>query len=342
MFLFWILVLVIVLLSINKSQTMLEDPFSRDTTDSVKGIFILIVFINHAVPYILNNGGSLNDLIDTGDEVIRIWMGQLIVALFLFYSGYGVYNGIINKGIAYVKSIPKKRIFKVLFDFDIAVLCFLLLSLLLGNNITISQVLLSFVCWDSLGNSNWYIFCIIYCYFAAWLSFKLTGNSHKALILLCFLTIVYCVIMSFLKPWWWYDTICCFTAGALTAQYKDNIMNILKKHFYLILILSLCGCFIFHEIIHIGRFAITNNIRAVCFCVFVLTITYKINISGIILQWLGKNLFPLYIYQRIPMIVLSSISGGIFCVQYPYFFIIASALLTLPFVWWYKNFKFNL
>lgn len=268
-------------------------------------------------------------------------MGQLIVASFLFYSGYGVACGIKNKGASYCKSIPKKRILKVLLDFDIAVLWFLALSLILGRDITLSQTLLSFVCWESLGNSNWYIFCILYCYFAIWLSFRLTKNSRNALSLLCFLTIMYCVTMSILKPWWWYDTICCFPAGALCAQYRDNIIDILKKNFCLILVLSLSGCIIFHEIIHIGKFGITTNIRAVCFCLLILTITSKISISGTILQWLGKNLFPLYIYQRIPMIALSSIAGGALCVQHPYLFIIASAFLTLPFVWWHKNIKFD-
>jgi len=205
--------------------------------------------------------------------------------------------------------------------------------------IQVSQISMPLFCiinyaWLNLRNLNWYIFCILYCYFAIWISFRLTKNSRNALSLLCFLTIMYCVTMSFLKPWW-YDTICCFLAGALCTQYRDNIVDILKKRFWLILVLSLSWCIIFHEIIHIGKFGITTNIRAVCFFIFVLTITSKIRFSGAILQWLGINLFPLYIYQRIPMIALSSISGGALCIQHPYLFIIASAFLTLPFVWWH-------
>ncbi len=316
MSLFWLTILVITLLSVNKSKREGVNPFSRNTTESVKGIFILFVFINHAVPYIINKGGVLNHWIDMGDFAIRNWMGQLIVALFLFYSGYGVMCGIKNKGASYVQSMPKRRILKVLLDFDIAVLCFLVLSLILGSNISFNQILLSFICWDSLGNSNWYIFCILYCYFATWLSFRMTKNPHKALVLLCFLTIIYCVTMSFLKPWWWYDTICCFPAGVLCAQYRDKVIDMLKKHFFLLLILLLGGCFIFYEFIHIGRFAITANIRAVCFCLLVLAVTSRISINGAILQWLGKNLFPLYIYQRIPMIALSSIAGGAYCITF--------------------------
>lgn len=337
---FWFAILIITLYSVNKSKIGGGKPFARDTTDSVKGVFILFVFINHAVPYIVNSGGALNRWMDFGDLAIRNWMGQLIVALFLFYSGYGVTCGIINKGASYVKSIPRKRILKVLFDFDVAVLCFLALSLVLGQDITLRQTLLSFVCWDSLGNSNWYIFCILYCYFATWLSFRVTKNSCNALCLLCLLTITYCIVMSFFKPWWWFDTICCFPAGAICAQYRDKIMDILKKRFWLIFVLSLSGCIVFHDIVHIGKFGITTNIRAVCLCIFVLSITSKVSISGTLLQWLGKNLFPLYIYQRIPMIALSSISGGAFCAQHPYLFIIASAFLTLPFVWCYKNIRF--
>lgn len=40
--------------------------------------------------------------------------GQLIVVMFLFYSGYGVMESVRSKGTAYIKSIPFKRVLSTL------------------------------------------------------------------------------------------------------------------------------------------------------------------------------------------------------------------------------------
>ena len=43
---------------------------------------------------------------------------------------------------------------------------------------------------------------------------------------------------------------------------------------------------------------------AVSIAVFIVFVTMRVSISNKILFWLGKNLFPLYILQRLPMIIL--------------------------------------
>ena len=45
-------------------------------------------------------------------------------------------------------------------------------------------------------------------------------------------------------------------------------------------------------------------IYTVAFTTLIVLITRKISIKNFILEWVGKNLFPLYIFQRIPMMLL--------------------------------------
>ena len=62
----------------------------------------------------------------------------------------------------------------------------------------------------------------------------------------------------------------------------------------------------------------------------------KIKVNNAALIWAGKNLFPLYIYQRVPMIILSSICGGAFVASYPVLYTFACLLITLLFAHFYK------
>lgn len=144
------------------------DYMSKSQCNVVKGVFILIVFFSHFQQYVSEAGGRVFD----------IYLGQLMVAMFLFYSGYGVAASFAKKGVSYVRDFPKRRILTTLLNFDIAVAAFIVLDLIIGRPIGACQALLSFVCWESVGNSNWYIFAIIYCYAVAWL-FLGVINSRK-------------------------------------------------------------------------------------------------------------------------------------------------------------------
>ena len=91
--------------------------------------------------------------------------GQLIVVMFLFFSGYGVMSAIRNKGAAYVQAMPRHRILTVLVNFDVAVVIFAVLQLLLGRVFPVNRYLLSLVGWEQIGNSNWYIVAIAILWF---------------------------------------------------------------------------------------------------------------------------------------------------------------------------------
>ena len=114
-----------------------------------------------------------------------------------FYSGYGVMLSIDKKGGNYIKSIPKNRVFKVLLHFDIAVLLYLVLKMILKDySFTVKQVLLSLIAWDSLENPNWYIFAIVLLYLFTYISFMVFKNKkHFALILNFILICSYVIVM---------------------------------------------------------------------------------------------------------------------------------------------------
>ena len=137
---------------------------SKDQCNAIKGFFIVVVFARHIWPYLWKSGYEFTNL---GDNLFRTIDGnidQLLVVMFLFYSGYGVIESIQNKGDAYVRRMPIKRLLPTLLNLDVAVLVFLILDLSLGINYGCRESLLAFTGWTSIGNSNWYIFVILACY----------------------------------------------------------------------------------------------------------------------------------------------------------------------------------
>lgn len=88
----------------------------------------------------------------------------MVGVMFLFYSGYGKIESILKRGLNYIKSFPKKRLLTVYINFIIAVLLFLIANLMIGNILDLKRVVLAFVAYTSIGNSNWYMFVVFALY----------------------------------------------------------------------------------------------------------------------------------------------------------------------------------
>lgn len=174
MIVFVILMVALVLFHIKFSgkDACFEDFLDRSQTNAIKGVFILFVFLRHVLQYVQKSGYEFDAPGDAIVASLNMYLGQFIVVMFLFYSGYGVMEAIKNKGRDYINSIPRNRILGTLLNFSVAVLCYLAIDYLLSIPVTPVQVLESLVGWESVGNSNWYIFVIMLCYLVTYLAFR--------------------------------------------------------------------------------------------------------------------------------------------------------------------------
>lgn len=277
---------------------------SIDTTTSIKGIFILLVFFSHFNSYTYFSSES--DLLYF--TIVKTF-GQTMVTLFLFYSGYGVMEAIQKKGIRYIDSFPVKRILATLFRFDCAVLLFLIIGLIFNSQYTFKQVLLSLIGWDTLGNSNWYIFVILVLYLITYFVFKLI-KTEKYFIPVIAIAFAICVLIVAcwyfnIKPIWWYDTALCYVVGMFFSLLKPYFKKLKSSLFngilWFVSLGLIIGFFRFTQSAGNTLFYLASN---VIFAIMVVWISMYIQIGNKILYWCGNNLFELYILQRIPMIIL--------------------------------------
>lgn len=213
----------------------------------------------------------------------------------------------------YLQSIPKRAV-KVWLQFAAAVCLFLLMNMAIGNHYSLSTILLSFTAWQSVGNSNWYIFAILSLYLFTYLGGKLTkGDRILTILLISVCCVAYSVIIILCKKGsWWYDTILCYPAGMLVGEYEQQIKQFLEKTSHYLI--SFAGCFATFVVFYICAMIMPGPIefaalelRGVFFAFLVVLVTMKIQIGNRILGWLGKHTFEVYILQRLPMIALKGV-----------------------------------
>ena len=118
------LILIVSLVNIKVCRKgFFSDYLGIKQCNAIKGVFILLVFFWHSLTKIIDSGFSFDRQIDWAAQAFHIEMGQLVVAMFFFYSGYGVMKSLIVKGKTYLDSYPRRRLLTTLLNFDIAVFC---------------------------------------------------------------------------------------------------------------------------------------------------------------------------------------------------------------------------
>lgn len=315
-----ILVFFVILLVPARITRKNDKYLDKNYTNIIKGFFLLFVFMSHLTQYKLPFS---NEWYDTIGLKFNAKLGQLMVTMFLFYSGYGIMESIKRKGNEYINNLPKKRILATWLHFASAVLIFAVIYFY-EHKFSAKKLILSLAGWDSVGNSNWYIFCIIILYFITYLSAKAFKNDNKKMLISIFIgTLLYTLIMSLYKETYWYNTAFCFVFGTIYSVYKEKIEQFLEGKELILIVYSIVGFIIAYNL---KKNICWYYIYSILFVSIILLMTRKLNMKNIVLEWIGKNLFPLYIFQRLPMMLLNKVQ---YMHNNPYILFVTSFILTI-------------
>ena len=348
MLLFFVIILCVCVVGFSINRDGLNSGYmDKKQTESIKGFFILLVFLRHSIADVMRAGYQSANLLDSIGLRVDAELGQLIVVMFLFYSGYGVMESFKNKGEQYTRQFPRHRILTTLLNFDVAVVSFLFFNLILGIRMDFRQIGLSFIGWRSIGNSNWYIFVILYCYCCSWVG-RMIFSSKNILFVTFSSLLVFAgfVLLAFLRhgEGHWYTTILCYPAGMWYSFFlKERHISLCKKYYYPILgLLAVVFLFMHFQRWIPGFHGFTFNVKSIVFALLVVHLSLKLSIGNQFLRWAGVCLFPIYIYQRLPMIAIRNIAGGDWICSNPYLFIILCAFITGGIAFFYKHWQINL
>ncbi len=323
---FFVIILIAIIcigIEVAPKDSFFNDYCSRRQTATINGIFSLFIFLSHASQYI-----HLGGVLDNPYIALRRYMGQLVVATFLFYSGYGIMESITKKGTPYVKQIPKHRLFKVWYHYAIVVALFLLVDLIFQRPYKATAIIFSLTAYTSVGNSNWYIFITFTMYLIIFASFMMFKKSKGlALGSVAVLTLVVALIEYKANSGArFYDTVFCFVAGMVFSVAKPKLQSFVMKSdmVWVISFTVLLGAFMgIGTIRHISD--VYYNIFAILMVLLIVMITMKVRVGNNILDFFGSHIFSFFILQRIPMIILSETSVN----HTKYTFVVLSFAITI-------------
>lgn len=297
MIVFLAMLAVVTFASMRLARDNSAQALSVGQTQSIKGIFVVTIFFSHFCPYV-----TLDKWFDVPMVEYCHWLGQLMVVPFLFYSGYGIFESVKKKGAPYVKDFPKKRILKTLLHFDIAVMMFLLYDVFFAPEyLSLSKILLSLVAWEAVGNSNWFIFAILFAYVSGYLGLLVfRGNLPRTAVLVTILCLLYIVVVSRFKERYWIDTIMSFPLGCYVSLFKDKL--VVRKH---VLWVALVAVSLFALMAAkngmIPSFYGRTQTAMVAFSLLLVFLSMRVKMESRILSWFGAQVFGIYILQRLPM-----------------------------------------
>lgn len=99
-------------LEVAPSGSFQKDYMEKSVTKNIKGIFVLLILFSHYTQYV-----TLRGAYDDAYLVLREHLNQMVVVMFLFYSGFGIMRSIQSKGINYIRNRLPERFLKVWMQF---------------------------------------------------------------------------------------------------------------------------------------------------------------------------------------------------------------------------------
>jgi len=282
-----------------------NDYMGLSQTTAIKGVFAAIIVMSHLLGYV-----TVSHPTEVLYKSILGYIGQLMVALFFFYSGYGVVVSYAKKS-DYLKTFIKNRFLKILVHFDLAVLLFAILNLIFSIEHPAVQYVTCWFAWGTIGNSNWFIFDTLVFYLIAFVAMTIHKRTKTGLAVLAVFITALCAGFWFVLRWikgidgyFWYDTVFCFPAGIWYAVFKEKIDTFAKKWYFYIPSLGLIVAAF--AVLYGYRFnPVYYSVLSPVFCLLLTFVTMRVKLDNKILAWLGKHSFSIYIIQRIPMIILA-------------------------------------
>lgn len=273
-----------------------NDYMKLDNTSSIKGIFVWLIIFCHKIKYGINKNYLFKKIVRN--------LGQKVVSMFLFYSGFGIYESIKTKGSIYVKTLPYKAVI-IFLKSQIIILMFLGTNIFIfKKKISLKIYFLSVIFKSSLGNSNWFAFTIIILYFYSYLSFRFIKNKiFIGIIIITFFCYLHTrLVYNYYYPKAIYsvDTVFCFVIGFYYSLIKKYLDKIITKNDIYYFGFTSCIIFIYSKIFIIDK-VINISIKNVLFALLVVLISIKVQFNNVFLKFLNSHSYSIYLLQRLVM-----------------------------------------
>lgn len=272
------------------------NPADRAVTNRCRGFFAVLVILHHMSQRV-TEGGLLRIYLD---------IGYLAVAMFFFYSGYGL----MKKGIGQKKGYFKRRLPGVIIPYILTMGIYWILYAVNGDVKSIGGLMLEHLHNTSGISFLWYVF--VYVFWIVFLGIALQGMKRDIQILYAAIVFSIGFIVLFLAVYpaafWIYDSILLIPCGCAWAYYEKSVLRQIREHWGTVFVVSLVlfGVTLVRPGNSVLRIA-SYMISAVVFMILLNTILMKYKPKGNVLSFLGSISYEIYILHGIPVTFLRDV-----------------------------------
>lgn len=274
-----------------------EGYLSKQNTDALKGIFAICVVSHHL------------------SQTVHIWdfsfvasvfqfMGYLSVAVFFFFSGYGLALSY-DKKTEYINEFPKNRILDFYIKYCVLVICYLIYYAILAREVSGVRILKSLTFGETVIAYGWYFQTILILYILFYFTFKLCKRRELQLITFGIILFMFCSILYLLGfSTTIIECVFCMLFGMIWCRNKDKIDSVIfkgKTKFMWLAInfLAFSITLIVWNVleIHIVITLLAKLMSAIFFVTTVLLVTNFVSVTNKLTNCLGKYYFEIYAFH---------------------------------------------
>lgn len=297
-----------------------DNPLSIANSKAVQGVCAVLIILHH-----LSQNLTESTFLSCFEEI-----GVLMVGVFFFFSGYGLFTSLKTKD-NYLKGFFRKRLPKILVPFYTVTIVFFITSLKAGEHYDLRRIIEVFTGWRFINDHMWYIIEILILYIIFYIVFRLIKQDIPAIILMTVITAAIVVWSLRLghgedyscKYWfmgeWWYNTTMMFIVGIWVAKFARPLAAFARKFYYVLLPVMVVLTVVFYRLTHWALeeysywmeypgymgykekyICLSLQLPMVIFFVLaVVLIMMKVNFNNFIMRFLGMISLELYLIHNL-------------------------------------------
>ena len=302
-----------------------EEYTSLKQTKMLQGIAALGIALHHMAQKTCAPWHPARYTVHGLDPFVPI--GYMLVGLFLFCSGLGLYRSFKSKP-DYLKGFFRRRILPVIIAFYLSEFIYTGIRLLMGEKMNLTTILW-YLSGLHMANFNaWYLVVIPFFYLAFWAAFRFCKREGMAIAWVFLFTLAYTVLGAFVdhqNDWWmrgewWYNSIILFPLGLLFGKFEKRVTGFFKKGYWFWLLFFFAGIFLLFQqsewlingpwgyygewgdrlkVQHRLMSAGSQWVVSLFFTAFCFLLMMKVRLGNKVLAWLGGVTLEFYLMHGV-------------------------------------------
>ncbi len=339
-----------------------EEALSLRQTKALQGFTALCIMLHHIGQKLCASWLAPNMIIPGLEFFVPI--GYMLVGIFLFFSGYGLYKSYCRKE-NYFEGFLKKHLIPLFFVSYVVIFMFGIFRMIQGEKLTGESVFYYLTQLKLCNVNGWYMVTLPLFYLFFYLAFRFCKKEAISFVLIFLLVLGYITIGTcmdhngwMLQGEWWYNSAHFFPIGLLFARFEKPVVAHMKKYYPVYLILAIIlmvplyvwsemaqGIFgyygeTFHASDTVQRrwISLLSQMAASFVCVFAIFLAgFKLKISNKIIDFMGTITLEFYLVHGlfVELFSYSFVSSlpPIYRITNPWIYILTVLALSLPIAW---------